>query len=388
MLQLPAPESASFPPNTRAGRARFWLAYWFWFASLLPWMLLRQLAVSLYDSCSAFGTWNRRFAFAGDTLSLIFMNNLRSLAVTTIFGERFAAIQYYDVLIDPGPSFGSARLERHLGAAGKVEAIVATHSHEEHIGNTLLAQRITGARVYGTDITLDAVADPEQLSIARRLFIGQPSKADSQHLERLGPTLRTPLVELDVIESPGHCAGHASLFDRTRGLLFAGDSFLHEVFTCPNKDVSGDDWIATLERYAELPIRTMIGTHGDIFSTDAAFARRPFVVQGRSPSSLIQDKLTFLRWARAVVAEGERRRLPYSVIEAVLFPWTRWWAWATWFRDEGSRLFSAGEFSRTHFVRSLSRTPERVPPRFPPFARLARWLRGSRSSQVPRVRQG
>jgi glyoxylase-like metal-dependent hydrolase (beta-lactamase superfamily II) len=265
-----------------------------------------------------------------------------------------------------------------LRAAGNVEAIVATHSHEEHIGSTPLAQRITGASVYGTVITLAAVAEPERLSTARRLFIGQPAKTHSQNLVRLGTRLRTPLVELEVIESPGHCAGHASLFERSSGILFAGDSFLHEVFTCPNKDVSGDAWIGTLERYAQLPIRTMIGTHGDIFSIDEAFARRRFVVQHRAPLSLIQDKLTFLRWARAVVAEGERRGLPYGVIEAVLFPWTRWWAWATWFRDEGSRLFSAGEFSRTHFVRSLSVTPLRVPPRFPPVARLSRWLRGAR----------
>lgn len=87
-----------------------------------------------------------------------------------------------------------------------------------------------------------------------------------------------------------------------------------------------------------------------------------------------RDKLRFLKWARDVVAEGERRRLPYSVIEACLFPWQRWWSWHNWFTDESGRLFSAGEFSRTYFVRSLSRTPDRVPARFPPFVRLANWL--------------
>ena len=42
--------------------------------------------------------------------------------------------------------------------------------------------------------------------------------------------------------------------------------------------------------------------------------------------------------------------------------------------DESGRLFSAGEFSRTFFVRSLSRTPDRVPARFPPFVRLVDWV--------------
>jgi hypothetical protein len=96
---------------------------------------------------------------------------------------------------------------------------------------------------------------------------------------------------------------------------------------------------------------------------------------------MIRDQLAFLRWARDVVAAGERRGLPYSVIEACLFPWQHWWSWHNWFTDESGRLFSAGEFSRTYFVRSLSKTPERVPARFPPFVRLAEWLTGGETGE-------
>jgi hypothetical protein len=87
---------------------------------------------------------------------------------------------------------------------------------------------------------------------------------------------------------------------------------------------------------------------------------------------LIAAKLAFLRWAQKVVDEGEARSLPYSIIEATLFPWQRSWAWRTWFHDEGFRLLTCGEFSRTHLVRSLSATPELVPVRFPAFLRLAK----------------
>ncbi len=102
---------------------------------------------------------------------------------------------------------------------------------------------------------------------------------------------------------------------------------------------------------------------------------RAFAVRHDDPGQMIRNKLRFMTWARDVVAEGERRQLSYGVIEACLFPRRRAWAWRTWFTDESGRLFSAGEFSRTYFVRSLSRNPEHVPPRFPPFARLARALR-------------
>lgn len=374
MLSLPAPNDVPFPSNNRGAIARFWLSYWFWFFALLPWMLLRQLGISFLDLLGAVWTWNRRIDF-GDGLSLIFMNNLRSLAVTTVFGERFATIQFHDVLIDPGPVFGRRRLRKHLKAHGhEIAAIVATHSHEEHIGSAPLSREMTAAPIFGTAITLAAVSQPERLSTPRRVFIGQPEPMPAEGLELLGKKLETERVALDVIESPGHCDGHASLFEPKRGVLFAGDSFLHAVFTCPNADVSGAEWIQTLEDYAQLPIRTMIGTHGNVFSIDEEIPDVPFLVSRESPLELIGDKLSFLRWARDVVAEGERRGLPYSVIEACLFPWQHWWSWSTWFRDEGSRLFSAGEFSRTHFVRSLSATPERVPPRFPPFARLVRYL--------------
>ena len=364
-----------FPANARGAITWFWVTYWAWFFALLPWMLFRQIFVSAHQLLGAVWTWNRRVELLDGSLQLVFMNNVPALAITAIFGERFTAIQYGDVLIDPGPIFGRARLQCHLEQKGTaIRAVVATHAHEEHIGNTAMAARGTGAPVFGTAVTLAAIRAPEELSSARRAFIGQPERVDSADLRELGSVLETDALRLHVIESPGHCDGHASLFDAARGILFAGDSFLHTVFTAPNRDVRGDDWIATLERYGQWTIRTMIGTHGYVYTRDASVPALPFVVKRADPNAMIAEKCAFLRWARAVVDEGERRGLPYSVIEACLFPWQRWWSWHNWFTDESGRLFSAGEFSRTYFVRSLSRTAERVPARFPPFVRLAEWV--------------
>jgi hydroxyacylglutathione hydrolase len=364
-----------FPPHRRAGIVAFWIKYWLWFFLLLPWMLCRQLFVSVHQALGALRTWNRRIDLLAGSLRLIFMNNVPSLALTTVFGERFTAIHYKDVLIDPGPRFGRKRLEHYLGTHGsQIRAVVATHSHEEHVGNTALASELTGSPVYATETTLKAIREPVRLSLARRMFIGQPCQAGRVELRRLGEALETAGVRLEVIASPGHCDGHASLLDATQGILFAGDSFMHTVFTAPNQDVSGDEWIATLERYGQWDIKTMIGTHGYVYTTDDAIPTIPFATKRSDPNQMIRDKVAFLKWAREVVAEGERRSLPYGVIEACLFPWQHWWSWHNWFTDEAGRLFSAGEFSRTYFVRSLSRTPERVPARFPPFARLANWV--------------
>ncbi|HEY9842543.1 MAG TPA: MBL fold metallo-hydrolase [Candidatus Obscuribacterales bacterium] len=370
MLKLPEIETV-FPENDRAAIFRFWLAYWCVFFLLLPWMLLRQFGITGYQAIGVFRNWKRELELIPGSLSLLYLNNLRSLLVTLVFGERFTLIRYKDVLIDPGPIFAVEQIRPLLKALkGRIEAILVTHAHEEHIGNAPMAAALLEVPVYGTAVTLEALRRPAPLSLPRRTFIGQPLPAEGVTLRLLESPMLTPASRFEIIASPGHCDGHASVYDPERGILFAGDSFMHTVFTSPNVDVSGADWIETLRRYCRLPIRTMIGTHGLIYSTDPDIPERPFIVSRMDPQQLVADKLAFMEWATAVVAEGERLGLSYRVIEACLFPWSQWWSWYNWFSDESGRLFSAGEFSRTHFVRSLSATPKRVPVRFPFFVRL------------------
>jgi len=363
-MPLPQPR---FPANEPRAIAWFWLRYWLWFFLLLPWMLARQVFVSAYQLVAALATWNRRVTLVAGVFELQHMTSLGSLLATMLFGERFVCSRYHDVIIDPGPLFGRRILRRWLERGAAVSAIATTHSHEEHIGNAAFASALTGAPIWGTASTLQAVVAPEQLSPPRRLLMGQPQPGTQSPLRPLGSELRTERVRLRVFSSGGHCAGHASLYDPERRILFAGDSFLDTIFTAPNREVSAADWIATLRRYQAVEVATMVGSHGFVFTTDPSLPEIPFVVRRQDPNAMIARKLEFMLWASEALAEGERRGLPYGVIEACLFPWQRRWSWRNWFGDESWRLFSAGEFSRTHFVRSLSRTPERVPHRFGRF---------------------
>jgi hydroxyacylglutathione hydrolase len=373
---MPFPQP-SFPSNGRGSIARFWIVYWLWFFLLLPWMLVRQLLVSGYQLAGALVTWNRRIALLDGSLEIQNMSGASALIATVLFGERFACTRYRDVLVDPGPLFGRRVLERWLSKGPPIRAIVATHGHEEHIGNVAFASRLTGVPVFGSAATLAAIAGPENISVPRKLLMGQPEAGPLTDCRLLGEELSTPDAVLRALPSEGHCKGHASLYDPEHRILFAGDSFLHTVFTAPNRDVSAADWIATLRLYQSLDVATLIGSHGCVFSSDQAIPTVPFVVRRRSPNEMIARKLDFTVWAAAVVAEGERRGLPYSAIEACLFPWQRSWSWGNWFGDESWRLFSAGEFSRTHFVRSLSRTPQAVPHRFPRFEALRARIGGA-----------
>lgn len=378
MLALPQP---TFPNNTKGAIAWFWLKYWLWFLLLLPFMIVRQVFLTAWQLTGAVWTWNRRYQFLDGRLEVFHMNSVGSTLATALFNERFLGIRYADVLVDPGPLFGRNVVKAYIDDAKTITAIVATHGHEEHIGNAFYVSSLTGIPIRGTTQTIAQIRDPEQLSFGRKTLMGQPLAADAKVAELVDP-LVTDAITLAVVPSEGHCKGHASLYDSGTGVLLAGDSFLHTVFTAPNKDVSSADWIDTLERYGELDVRTMVGTHGCIFSDDPRIPVLPFVVERRSPNAMIADKLRFIRWARDLVAEGERRELPYSVIEACLFPWQRRWTWGNWFSDESWRLFSAGEFSRTQFVRSLSAHPERVPYRFPVFERQRQRFFGSGGSNT------
>ncbi len=84
--------SEIFPANSPRAIRLFWIRYWAWFLTLLPWMLLRQLGISVGNAAGALWTWNRRFHLLEGSLRPFFMNSLPAFVLTTVFGERFTAI--------------------------------------------------------------------------------------------------------------------------------------------------------------------------------------------------------------------------------------------------------------------------------------------------------
>lgn len=368
MINLPSPD-AWMPAARRGAIIRFWIWYWVVFFTLLPWMLLRQIGVTLGDLVQAWWTCDRRYHFFAGELAVGFVGAGELLITAGMFGERFTWLRWRDVVIDPGPVKSRLQVAAGLAAEPPIAAVVCTHFHEEHSGNAAWLANRAGVPLFGSERTLAAARQPEIVPEGRRLLMGQPTAELGVRLALLTAEIVTPMTRLLVIEAAGHCAGHLALYEPERRLLFAGDAFLHELFTAPNCESDARVWIATLERFAALDVHTLIGAHGCIYSCDPELPPQFAAVRRADPNCMIRNKLAFMRWAQNVVATGEARGLPYSVIEACLFPWQRQWSWRTWFHDEGFRLLTGGEFSRTHFVRSLSATPQAVPIRFPWFVR-------------------
>ena len=81
-------------------------------------------------------------------LTLLFLGSPMADLVPLIFGERFWAIFYDGVAIDPGSSKMRNALRRHLAANPvTIHAVTATHHDEEHSGNLEWLASWTGAEL-------------------------------------------------------------------------------------------------------------------------------------------------------------------------------------------------------------------------------------------------
>jgi glyoxylase-like metal-dependent hydrolase (beta-lactamase superfamily II) len=103
------------------------------------------------------------------------------------------------VLVDPGSEFDVvAAVERHVD---DLDAVVLTHTHPDHVGNTEAVVEAFDVDVWGFD--------PGHRLVDHRL-------AD-------GDTVELGTHEYDVLHTPGHKEDHVCLHSPDAGVLFAAD---------------------------------------------------------------------------------------------------------------------------------------------------------------------
>jgi glyoxylase-like metal-dependent hydrolase (beta-lactamase superfamily II) len=158
-MHLPSPDTWMPAPH-RGAIIRFWIWYWLVFFALLPWMLLRQVGVTLCDLLFAWWTSNRRYRFFDGDLAVRFVGAGELLITAGFFGERFTWLRWRDVVIDPGPTRARAQVAAGLAGEPPAAAVFCTHFHEEHLGNAAWFAHRAGIPVYGSEYTLAKVLQP------------------------------------------------------------------------------------------------------------------------------------------------------------------------------------------------------------------------------------
>lgn len=180
------------------------------------------------------------------------------------------------VLVDTG--FGSDAGELLAWLDGQAVAqIVNTHFHSDHAGGNHALQRRFGTPIAASAIEA-ALVNRRDPDACEALWLHQPVEAYTVgRLLEAGEEIATGDAVWNVLATPGHTAGHLSLYCEAEGILVLGDA-LHNAdvgWLCPFRDALALERAAdTVERLAGLPARVGYSGHGPaITDLEAAFAR-------------------------------------------------------------------------------------------------------------------
>jgi len=183
------------------------------------------------------------------------------------------------LVIDPGeePDRILAEIE-DLGI--KVEAILITHCHFDHVGAVAPVARVTGAPVYCPKIELPVLADI--MAYVPVAGFGPYQSYEADVAVEGGETLELAGLSLDVIFTPGHSPGHVTYSIPDHEVIFSGDVLFQG--SVGRVDLPGSDGPALMQS-----LRTLVETlpadtgvypgHMGVTTLGAERATNPFLAQ-------------------------------------------------------------------------------------------------------------
>ena len=188
------------------------------------------------------------------------------------------------LMVDPGEE--ADRLLAALDELGveKLDAILLTHTHFDHVGAVAPVAKATGAPVYCPEREtfllaniMDFVPWPE---------LGPFESYEADHTVSGGEVLELAGLTIDVIFTPGHSPGHVTYSIRDEQALFSGDVLFQG--SVGRTDLPGADW-PTLSRSIEsllngfAPETTVYPGHMGITTLGRERAANPFLRELATP---------------------------------------------------------------------------------------------------------
>jgi len=184
------------------------------------------------------------------------------------------------LIVDPGEE-----PDRLLGALEqlgikKLEAILLTHCHFDHIGAVAPVARATGAPVYCPELEVAVLADIN--SYVPWPGFGPYESYEADHTVAGGEKLEFAGFEIDVLFTPGHSPGHVTYALPAEGALFSGDVLFRG--SVGRVDLPGGDWGTLLESIRKLldayPDETTVYPgHMGVTTLGAERATNPFLAE-------------------------------------------------------------------------------------------------------------
>ena len=183
------------------------------------------------------------------------------------------------LIVDPGDE--SDRILAAVEQMGvKVEAILVTHCHFDHIGAVAPVATITGAPVYCPELEKPVLADI--MSYVPYAGIGPFESYEADKTVSGGETLELAGLTVDVIFTPGHSPGHVTYSVRDEDAMFSGDVLFKG--SVGRVDLPGGDGPTLLHSIRELleshsPETGVYPGHMDVTTLGVEKATNPFLAE-------------------------------------------------------------------------------------------------------------
>lgn len=164
------------------------------------------------------------------------------------------------LVIDPGPE-DPAHVERILGeTAGRIEAVLATHTHPDHSPAAGAIAAATGAKIMGKHA-------PEQ---------GRQDAGFTPNEElNDGDAVNVGAFTLRALHTPGHASNHLCYLLDGTGLLFTGDHLMQgSTVVIGPPDGSMSAYLQSLARLQTEPVTRLAPGHGLVIEDAQAEIKR------------------------------------------------------------------------------------------------------------------
>ena len=183
------------------------------------------------------------------------------------------------LIVDPGDE--APKLLAAIEELGvRLEGILLTHTHFDHVGAVAPIAKATGAEVWVPELEKQVLADIN--SYVPWPQFGPFESWDAEHTVSGGERLELAGLEIDVLFTPGHSPGHVTYSIPDEQVVFSGDVLFQS--SVGRTDLPGGDWPTLLES-----IRTLVDTlpgdttvypgHMGITTLGAERAANPFLAE-------------------------------------------------------------------------------------------------------------
>jgi hydroxyacylglutathione hydrolase len=183
------------------------------------------------------------------------------------------------LIVDPGEE--PDRILKTVEEMGvRVEAILLTHCHFDHIGAVTPVATITGAPVYCPKLETPVLADI--MAFVPFSGFGPFESYDADQTVEGDETLELAGLTIDVIATPGHSPGHVTYSVRDEEAIFSGDVLFQG--SVGRVDLPGGDGPTLLRSIATLveslpPETGVYPGHMGVTTLGAERATNPFLTE-------------------------------------------------------------------------------------------------------------